>query len=162
MKNKSFENMQCPIARSLDHIGEWWSILILREAMMGCTRFDDFQKHLDIATSTLTKRLATLVESGLLERRLYCERPQRYEYILTDKGRDFRPVILSLLAWGNKHFAEEGLSIVLIDKESGEQADIALFDRNTNKEITFDSHMTTLGPAANDELKQRYQTRTKS
>jgi len=108
MQRKSFGNMQCPIARSLKRVGEWWSILILRDALHGLTRFDEFQQSLPIAPNMLARRLNALVDSGLLERRRYCERPPRDEYLLTDRGRDFRPVLLSLVAWGNKHFAPEG------------------------------------------------------
>ena len=91
--------MECPVARSLERVGEWWSILILRDAMIGMTRFDQFQKNLAIAPNMLTRRLNALVEAGLLEKRLYCEKPPRYEYILTPRGRDFRPILLSLQAW---------------------------------------------------------------
>src|SRR5215510_6448647 len=115
MQRKSFGKMACPIARSLERVGEWWSILIIRDALHGFTRFDQFQKSLDIAPNMLTRRLNALVDEGLLERRLYCEKPPRYEYVLTKLGRDFRPVLLALLAWGNKHFAPEGASVVLLD-----------------------------------------------
>ncbi|HMF59403.1 MAG TPA: helix-turn-helix domain-containing protein, partial [Vicinamibacterales bacterium] len=74
--------MRCPIARSLERVGEWWSILILRDALRGSTRFDQFQRHLTIAPNILTRRLRALVDAGLLERTLYSERPPRYEYIL--------------------------------------------------------------------------------
>src|ERR1700709_272650 len=97
MQRKSFGDMQCPIARSLERVGEWWSILILRDAFHGFTRFDEFQKSLDIAPNILTRRLAALVESGLLERHRYSERTPRDEYVLTDLGRDFRPVMQALL-----------------------------------------------------------------
>src|SRR3546814_1936184 len=83
------------------------------------TRFDEFQKSLGIAPNMLTRRLDTLVEAGLLERRLYSERPPRHEYVVTERGRDFRPVLISLLAWGNRHFAPEGPSVVLVDAASG-------------------------------------------
>jgi DNA-binding HxlR family transcriptional regulator len=86
MQRKSFGNMQCPIARSLERVGEWWSILILRDALHGLTRFDQFQKSLDIAPNMLTRRLNALVKAGLLERRRYSERPPRYEYQLTERG----------------------------------------------------------------------------
>src|SRR5215210_462246 len=108
MRRKSFQKMHCPIARSLERVGEWWSILILRDALHGYTRFDQFQKSLEIAPNMLTRRLKGLVDAGLLERRRYCERPPRDEYLLTPRGRDFRPVIVALMAWGNKHFAPEG------------------------------------------------------
>ena len=123
MQRKSFDKMQCPIARSLERVGEWWSILILRDALHGLTRFDEFQKSLGIAPNMLTRRLNALIDSGLLERRRYNERPPRDEYVLTEKGRDFRPVMLSLLAWGNRHFAPEGASVVLVNRKTGEAVD---------------------------------------
>jgi DNA-binding HxlR family transcriptional regulator len=82
MQRKSFGKMPCPIARSLERVGEWWSILIIRDALHGFTRFDEFQKSLNIAPNMLTRRLSALVDAGLLERRRYSERPPRYEYIL--------------------------------------------------------------------------------
>src|SRR5712675_1068201 len=92
MRHKSFDDMQCPIARSLERVGEWWSMLILRDALLGLARFDEFQESLGIAPNILTRRLKALVEAGLLERRRYSERPPRDEYILTRAGQDFRPV----------------------------------------------------------------------
>ena len=136
MQRKSFGSMTCPIARSLERVGEWWSILILRDAFRGLTRFDQFQKSLDIAPNMLTRRLNALVEAGLLERRAYSEHPPRYEYVLTERGRDFRPVLWALLAWGNRHFAPEGPSVVVVDTETGEQAEPVLVDRRTGKVMT--------------------------
>src|ERR1700741_3244426 len=107
MRRKSFGNMQCPIARSLDRVGEWWSILILRDAFYGSTRFDEFQKSLGIAPNMLTRRLTGLVEAGLMAKRRYSERPERFEYVLTECGWDFRPVMLSMMVWGNRHFAKD-------------------------------------------------------
>ncbi|MDI9847459.1 helix-turn-helix domain-containing protein [Rhodoblastus sp. 17X3] len=120
--------MQCPIARSLERVGEWWSILILRDALNGLKRFDEFQRSLDIAPNMLTRRLRALVDAGLLERRLYQERPARHEYVLTNCGRDFRPVVIALLAWGNRHFAPEGRAVSLVDRETGLEADPILVD----------------------------------
>src|SRR5262252_8774090 len=128
MRHKSFGDMQCPIARSLERVGEWWSILILRDAFQGLTRFDQFQESLEIAPNMLARRLKTLVDSGLLERRRYSEHPRRHEYVLTERGRDFRPVLWTLLAWGNKHFAPEGASVVVVDSETGARADPVLVD----------------------------------
>ena len=105
MQRKSFGNMQCPIARSLERVGEWWSILILRDAFYGLTRFDEFQKSLGVAPNMLTRRLNALVEGGLLERQRYSERPPRHEYRLTEAGRDARSIAFALLAWGNRHLA---------------------------------------------------------
>src|ERR1700756_738760 len=135
MQRKSFEGMSCPIARSLERVGEWWSILILRDAFRGLTRFDQFQKSLDIAPNMLTRRLNALVESGLLERRLYSEHPPRYEYILTERGRDFRPVLWALLAWGNRHFAPEGASVVVVDSKTEVEAAPVLVDGNSGRPL---------------------------
>src|SRR5262249_23722181 len=126
MKRKSLGDMQCPIARSLERVGEWWSILILRDAFLGLTRFDQFQKSLKIAPNILSRRLNALVEAGLLERRRYSERPPRDEYVLTERGQDFRPVLWSLIAWGNRHFAPEGPSVQVVDAETGAPADPVL------------------------------------
>src|ERR1700754_2397912 len=119
MRHKSFDTMLCPIARSLERVGEWWSILILRDALHGMTRFDEFQKSLGIAPNMLTRRLNALVESGLLERRRYSEHPPRDEYVLTERGRDFRPVLLALMAWSNKHFAPDGPIVQLVNTTTG-------------------------------------------
>src|SRR6202453_3080281 len=100
MRRKSFETMQCPIARSLERVGEWWSILILRDAFLGATRFEQFEKSLQIAPTSLTRRLNGLVEAGMLERRRYSERPPREEYLLTARGRDFYDVLISLVTFG--------------------------------------------------------------
>jgi DNA-binding HxlR family transcriptional regulator len=108
MQRKSFADMTCPIARSLEHVGEWWSMLILRDAFGGTTRFDDFQQSLGIAPNMLARRLAALVEAGLLEKRRYSERPPRDEYLLTARGRDFKPVLAALVAFGRKHFPAPG------------------------------------------------------
>lgn len=133
MKHKGFEEMHCPIARSLEHVGEWWSILILRDALKGMTRFDQFQKSLGIAPNMLTRRLATLVDSGLLERRLYNERPPRYEYVPTDRGRDFRDVLWALVAWGNKHFQPEEQTMIVVDAKTGEPAEPVLVDARSGR-----------------------------
>jgi DNA-binding HxlR family transcriptional regulator len=156
MRRKSFGNMQCPIARSLERVGEWWSILILRDAAHGLTRFDQFQESLGIAPNILTRRLKALVEAGLLERRRYSERPPRDEYLLTQAGRDFRPVLWALLAWGNKHFASEGASVVIIDSQTGEQADPVMVDRKSGRPLAEPAFRSAAGPAA-DARTRRHQ-----
>ncbi|HEX4448380.1 MAG TPA: helix-turn-helix domain-containing protein [Polyangiaceae bacterium] len=156
MQHKSFGAMLCPIARGLDHVGEWWSILILRDAFNGLTRFDQFEKSLAIAPNMLTRRLGALVESGLLERRLYSERPPRHEYVLTQRGRDFRPVLWTLMAWGNKHFAPEGPSVVLVDDETGEVAEPVLVDRKSGVPLDDLRFGPAAGPAADERMRARY------
>jgi DNA-binding HxlR family transcriptional regulator len=97
--------MRCSIARSLDIIGESWSLLILRDILQGSRRFDELQNGLGIATNVLTARLARLTGEGLLERRRYQERPVRFEYLLTEKGRDLSPILVNLVQWGNKYLS---------------------------------------------------------
>jgi DNA-binding HxlR family transcriptional regulator len=148
MQRKSFEAMPCPIARSLERIGEWWSILILRDAFAGMTRFDEFQKSLGIAPNMLTRRLSALVEAGMLERRRYCERPPRDEYVLTGRGRDFHPVLVSLLAFGNRHFAPEGETVRFVEATTGRPADPVLVDRTSGRPIVEPEFVLAAGPAA--------------
>jgi DNA-binding HxlR family transcriptional regulator len=156
MKRKSFHDMQCPIARGLERVGEWWTILILRDALRGLTRFDEFQKSLEIAPNMLTRRLDSLVTSGLLERRRYSERPPRDEYLLTERGRDFRPVIQAFFAWGNRHFAPEGPSLVILNQETGEIAEPVLVDRISGRPLSDPVFRTVPGPSANERTRRRY------
>ncbi|MEO6276348.1 helix-turn-helix domain-containing protein [Roseateles sp.] len=93
----------CPVARGLESVGDTWSMLILRDAHAGLSRFDQFRKNLGIAPTMLTKRLVALTEAGLLEKRIYSERPPREEYVLTAAGQDFLPVLLMLGAWAQRN-----------------------------------------------------------
>lgn len=148
MQRKSFDEMTCPIARSLERVGEWWSMLILRDAFAGKTRFDEFQKSLGIATNMLSRRLAALVESGMLERRRYNAHPPRDEYVLTDRGRDFHTVLMALLAFGNRHFAPEGESVRIVDAATGAPAEPILVDRHSGRPLVEPYYRIAAGPAA--------------
>lgn len=156
MQRTRLDATQCPVARSLDRVGEWWSILILRDAMQGLTRFDEFQKSLGIAPNILSRRLNKLVESGLLERRQYSDRPERFEYILTERGEDFRPVLWSLIVWGNKHFAPEGPSLVLVDTSTGIWANPILVDSKSGKPMRMPEFRPVAGPASEPPLRSRH------
>ncbi|MGO4330316.1 winged helix-turn-helix transcriptional regulator [Cupriavidus sp. 2TAF22] len=155
MQRKTFRDMQCPIARGLERVGEWWSMLLMREAFYGSRRFDDFQRNLEIAPNMLTRRLTALVDEGLLERRQYSEKPPRYEYVLTPVGHDFLPVLLAMLAWGNKHFAPEGPSVELVDKDTGKAVEPVLVDRGTGEPLSFARHALVPGPAAQEGMRRR-------
>jgi DNA-binding HxlR family transcriptional regulator len=135
MRHKSFDTMQCPIARGLEHVGEWWTMLILRDAFRGSRRFDEFRDSLGIAPTMLTKRLKTLVDSGLLERRNYSEHPPRDEYVLTEIGRDFRPVLLAMMAFGNRHFPPDQQSVRIVNLETGGEVDPVLVDPATGSRV---------------------------
>ncbi len=156
MQRKSFGSMPCPVARSLERVGEWWSMLILRDALHGFTRFDQFQKSLGIAPNMLARRLNALVEADLLARRRYSEHPPRDEYVLTARGRDFRPVIVALLAFGNKHFAPEGASVLLVDARTGRAADPVLVDRSSGQPIEEPDYVYAAGPAAGARTRGKF------
>lgn len=155
MKRTDFGDMPCPIAQALERVGEWWSILILRDALAGYSRFDDFQRSLGIAPNTLSRRLSALVEAGLLERHQYSERPPRDEYRLTASGRDFLPVLWTLMEWSNKHFAPDGPAVRLVDRQSKEEVTPLLIDGKTGLPLTPQRHEVVAGPAAPPGLHQR-------
>lgn len=107
MKRSSVSHFPCSIARSLDIVGEWWTPLILRDIFQGLRRFEEIQGDLGIARNILSDRLSTLVDGGVLERVLYQESPDRYEYRLTEMGLDFYPVLVALINWGDRWLADE-------------------------------------------------------
>lgn len=102
MQRKSWASAQCPMARSVDIIGDWGSLMILREAFGGTTRFDDFQKQLDMSRNLLTARLKKLVACGILERKPVAEEARRHEYVLTEMGEDLLTTIVALRQWGDR------------------------------------------------------------
>jgi DNA-binding HxlR family transcriptional regulator len=115
--------MNCSIARALDVLGEWWTLLVIREAFRGVRRFDGFVERLGIAPNILSVRLKRLVAHGILDARLYAEHPARYEYRLTAKGRQLFPVIVSLLQWGDRWYADDGPPAVLMHETCAHPAD---------------------------------------
>jgi DNA-binding HxlR family transcriptional regulator len=119
VKRTSFADMHCSIAQTLEVVGEWWTLLILRDAVLGVTRFEDWQRRLGIARNVLSARLDALVEHGILERRRYEEHPPRDEYVLTPKGRDLTPVLEALRAWGDKHAAPDGPPVLMVHDDCG-------------------------------------------
>ena len=122
MKTKSFSSMQCSIARALDRVGSWWSLLIIRDAMMGARRFKHFQEDLGIAKNTLTSRLSELIEGGIMKKVPASDGYAHEEYVLMERGRELAPVIIALAQWGDKWVAhEKGPSTIITDKSTGEQ-----------------------------------------
>jgi DNA-binding HxlR family transcriptional regulator len=121
--NRTYDNQNCSVARTLEAIGERWTLLILRDAFHGARRFDDFQRSLGIARNVLTARLNLLTEEGLMERRLYRERPERYEYRLTEKGIDLWPVLFTLMRFGDKHYPIGECSIEVEHRACGTRVD---------------------------------------
>ncbi|AZE61212.1 MULTISPECIES: winged helix-turn-helix transcriptional regulator [Pseudomonas] len=154
MQRKSLISDECPIARSLERVGEWWSILIMRDALHGLRRFDEFSRSLGIAPNMLTRRLNGLVEAGMLERRPYSERPPRYEYVPTAKGEDFRMVLMSLVAWGNRHYAEEGASVEVVERETGRPVQ-PMMATAEGAVVPLDQCLVQAGPAASAGMRKR-------
>jgi DNA-binding HxlR family transcriptional regulator len=105
---REFAEWPCSLARAVDVFGDSWTLLIVRDALQGLTRFDEFQKSLNVARNTLSDRLGKLVDAGAMTKRFYQDNPPRYEYLLTDMGRDFFPVLASMLAWGDKWLDDGG------------------------------------------------------
>jgi DNA-binding HxlR family transcriptional regulator len=120
----------CPIDRGLTLIGDRWSMLVLRDVQRGFTRYDQMRTSLGIAPNILARRLTALAEAGLLEKRRYSERPPRDEYLLTEKGRDFLPILAAIGAWGRKHNGGGALTRQ-VDVETGQAIRPVVIDANT-------------------------------
>ena len=108
MPIEAFARQNCSIARPLSILGERWTLLVLRQLFLGLRRFDEIQRDMGIASNVLAERLKTLVDEGIVERRAYSERPKRYEYRLTEKGRDLQPILLQLVRWSDEHMPVPG------------------------------------------------------
>jgi DNA-binding HxlR family transcriptional regulator len=105
-ERSSFQDFACSTAQTLEVVGEWWTLLLVRDAFFGVRRFEDFQRRLGISRSVLTNRLNRLVDEGVLETRQYEKRPPRVEYLLTKKGSDLFPVLVALQQWGDRYASE--------------------------------------------------------
>jgi len=120
MRRTSFSDMSCSIARCLEQVGDWWTLLIVREAFFGTRRFGEFQSHLGIAPNVLSARLQSLVQHGILQAVAESENGRVLDYRLTDKGRDLFPVIIAMLQWGDRHAAApQGPPVQIVDREGG-------------------------------------------
>ena len=115
MLRNDYSNQSCSIAGALEVVGERWSLLIVRDILLGLRRFDELQGHLGIARNVLQARLTRLAEHGVIERVPYQQRPVRYEYRLTEKGLDLWPMIVALMKWGDRYAPPEGGPAVLIE-----------------------------------------------
>ncbi len=126
VERKSFAEMHCSVAQCLEVVGEWWSLLILRDAFLGVTRFDQFQARLGISRNVLNQRLAHLVEAGVLVKVAYRDHPPRYDYWLTDRGRDLWPVLTAMRQWGDRHAAPDGPPVEVVHKACGQVTEAVL------------------------------------
>ena len=138
VRRRSLADADCPVARSLDVIGEWWSLLIIRDALLGARRFDEFKTRSTIKDNVLSARLKKLVENGVLDRQLYQEHPARYEYRLTNKGRELAPIIAALRVWGGQWTSGQDLSPRLVHKDCGHDVQIALACGHCARRVTVE------------------------
>jgi DNA-binding HxlR family transcriptional regulator len=150
MRRTRFDRWPCPIARATDLVGDWWTPIILRNAFLGQRRFDQFQESLGVPRAILARRLARLVEEGLLERVLYEQRPPRYEYRLTEKGRAFWDVLAALWRYGEDWLWDEGSEppVRLLDRETGRVVRPVVVDEATGNRL--DVRRLKLGRSAQD------------
>ncbi|HET8984938.1 MAG TPA: helix-turn-helix domain-containing protein [Trueperaceae bacterium] len=148
MRRTSFEDMNCSVAQCLETVGEWWSLLIVRDAFLGVRRFDHFQARLGIARNVLNDRLRKLVDEEVFERVQYEERPPRYEYRLTDKGRDLWPVVTAMRQWGDQWSAPQGPPLVLRHHTCGHVADAVAVCSQCREPIGPGSVSAEPGPGA--------------
>jgi len=153
-----YEGQVCSIARTLEMVGERWTILVIREVFNGNRKFSEMHRSLGVARNVLTARLQRLVDEDILERRPYSERPERYEYFLTEKGLDLWPVMISLMFWGDKHEPLQGgrPSIVVHKGDCGGEIDDRRICAKCGKKLSVREARATEGPglkAALDSLK---------
>jgi DNA-binding HxlR family transcriptional regulator len=152
MQRTSFQEMHCSVAQCLEVVGEWWSLLIVRDAFLGVTRFDDFHERLGISRNVLNQRLGHLVDAGVLERIAYCLHPPRHDYRLTDKGRDLWPVISSMRQWGDRWAAPDGPPVELIHKACGHVAEVVPTCSSCGAAVTARDVRAVDGPGARENL----------
>jgi DNA-binding HxlR family transcriptional regulator len=147
MLGRTYESQRCSVARTLELVGERWTLLIIRDAFLGVRRFGDFADRLGIARNVLQDRLERLVTAGVLERVPYQERPLRHEYRLTEMGRDMWPSIVALLQFGDKHLAgEDGVPMLLLHRDCGGEMDERRVCRTCGKPIELRDVEPVRGP----------------
>jgi DNA-binding HxlR family transcriptional regulator len=149
MLPRTYEEQNCSIARALEVLGDRWTLLVIRDAFLGVRRFDDFQRDLGVARNVLSDRLQRLVDEGLLERRRYQERPERFEYRLSQKGIDLWPAIVTLMKWGDRYYAPpEGPPRVVRHRGCGGEVSDRLTCSVCGKPLTARDVVSEPGPGA--------------
>ena len=137
MRRTRFDDAPCPIARTTDVMGDWWTPVVMREVFFGCRRFDEFQTRLGVSRATLAARLSRLVEEGFLDRVEYQDNPPRHEYVLTDKGRAFFDVLAAMWRFGEDWLfsPDNPVPVQLSSRATGERIDPVVVDGNTGARI---------------------------
>ena len=162
MLKNDYAGQSCSIAGALEVVGERWSLLIVRDILLGARRFDELQAHLGIARNVLQTRLERLAQHGVIERRLYQQRPPRHEYVLTEKGLDLWPAIVALMKWGDRYAPPPGGPAVVIEHRGcgGAVDEHRICERCGAKLSARDSRaLPGPGAAPNHPLRRRAQAR---
>ncbi len=143
MPRKSEREMyESAIAKTLEMVGDWWTLLIIRDALMGVKRFDEFHSHLGIARNILSSRIKKLIDVGLMEKRLYVERPARYEYVLTPKGEDIFIILAALREWGERwYYGDQDLPTRVTHAGCGGETDTEVRCKSCGEVISSISDM---------------------
>ena len=144
--------MHCSVAQCLEVVGEWWSMLIVRDAFLGVTRFDQFQERLGISRNVLNQRLSYLVDNEVLEKVSYSEHPPRFDYRLTSRGRDLWPVLTAMRQWGDKHAAPDGPPLRVVHKGCGKVSQAVMTCSHCAEPMTARDVTAVKGPGDFDEL----------
>jgi DNA-binding HxlR family transcriptional regulator len=149
---RTYDNQLCSIARTLEVIGDRWTLLVIRDAFLGLRRFEDFQRSLGVARNVLTDRLNRLVDEGILRRSLYQDRPERYEYRLTRKGVELWPAMMTMMKWGDRYLYPEGHPRLILHKDCGGEIDERLHCSKCGAELgPTDIYVETGSAAASGE-----------
>jgi DNA-binding HxlR family transcriptional regulator len=145
---RTYDNQVCSVARTLERIGDRWTMLVIRDAFLGVRRFEHFHRDLGIARNVLTDRLGRLVDDGILERHRYQDNPKRFEYRLTEKGIDLWPVLVSLMKWGDRHAAPDGQPTLILHRGCGGAVDERFRCTACGADVDARSSEARPGPAA--------------
>ena len=146
MDRKRFGNQPCPIARATDIFGDWWVPMILRETLYGVDTFSGFQENLNISRNILNQRLSRLVEAGVFRKELY-QAPNRYRYLLTERGRAALAIVSAMAQWSNDWlFDESNYPIEYRDRKTGQKVVPALIDQNTGESLVWEDLILAPGP----------------
>jgi DNA-binding HxlR family transcriptional regulator len=156
MRSSEFSTQVCSVARSLEIVGEWWTLLVIREAFFGTRRFSDFATNLGIAKNVLSDRLAKLVDAGVLERKPVVGRGNPQDYALTLKGRDLFPAIIALMQWGDRWiYGVERAPIRVLDRETGEEIAHMEVATPAGKPLRLNQALVAPGPGADEATRRR-------
>lgn len=156
MSKVRFSDHECPLARALDEIGDWWTLLVIREVMYGNSRFEAFRSQLGISRAVLSDRLSRLVQAGILERKTYADDKRAADYSLTEKGRDLWPVIVAMLHWSKQHVVDSDV-VSGVSRISGKPIDrICAVDTQGEIIETADTQLMAGGDAS-EHLRARLQ-----